>query len=236
MVMMEPSQLKAEIVHYSALSAGPNQGLPRNAAQTIPDISSSEHLPPGHHASWLQSPGATLTDSRAGRNISYNHHIYTALSTYTPSYPHYLHTHHHIYSIYTVYTHTLLSLGCHWVSGARLVHISHHPAGTSDPTHPANGNQTITTITSLSWAQHSGTQSGECLHPSTGGEAAGVQHVWCLCSLPPTQVPGPGAGMTPAPASTSSSHLPNTGTGYTAPTTRHHSQLAHAAPCSMTPG
>ena len=129
-----------------------------------------------------------------------------------------------------------MSLGCHWVSGARLLHISHHPAGTSDPTHPANGNQTTTTTTSLSWAQHSGTQSGECLHPSTGGEAAGVQHVCCLCSLPPTQVPGPGAGMTPAPASTSSSHLPNTGTGYTAPTTRHHSQLAHAAPCSMTPG
>ena len=95
MVMMEPSQLKAEIVHYSALSAGPNQGLPRNAAQTIPDISSSEHLPPGHHASWLQSPGATLTDSRAGRTISYNHHIYTVYC---------LHTHHHIYTVYSIYT------------------------------------------------------------------------------------------------------------------------------------
>ena len=32
-----------------------------------------------------------------------------------------------------------------------------------------------------------------------------MQHVSCLCSLPPTQVPGPGAGMTPA---ASTSHLP----------------------------
>ena len=106
--MMEPSQLKAEIVHYSALSAGPNQGLPRNAAQTIPDISSSEHLPPGHHASWLQSPGTTLTDSRAGRNISYNHHIYTI----------YTHT---IYIIHTIYTHavvTWLPLGVWSQAGA----------------------------------------------------------------------------------------------------------------------
>ena len=188
------------------MSAGPNQGLPRNA-QTSPHLNT---WPPRPAPRILAAVARRYTHRSTCRaQLLYNHDIHTiythtsiistlsiintiisTLPTYTPPY----------LQIHTIYTHC-----CHSAATGCLEPGWWCTLVTSDPTHPANGNQTTTT--SLSWSQHSDTQPAQVTLPHQHCSALEARPLVCSvcaasaggCSLS-AQVPGPGAVMTPAAA------------------------------------